>query len=198
MTPEERQLIESLATRIAATPVPEKDREAEDLIRTRIGSNPNALYILTQTALIQDMALQQASSQVQELQRRLAQEEHPQPSFLGRLFGGGGYAGASPSTSSPGVAPGMGSSFLRSAATTAAGVAAGALALEGIEALLGHHGGMGQGFMSGAGTDMMDSNPPELGYGVAPGDDNASVTDADYDDSADSGMDDSSMDDTSF
>ncbi|MDQ2898200.1 MAG: DUF2076 domain-containing protein [Acidobacteriota bacterium] len=220
MTPQERQLLESLATRIASTPVPEKDRDAEDLIRQRIGSNPNALYILTQTTLIQDMALQHANSQIQELQQRLArqseggssQEDHPRQSFLGRLFGAGGYAGGyagssyaapAPQTMSSGVpsgiAPGIGSSFLRSAATTAAGVAAGALAFEGIEALLGRHGGMGvgQGFMSGGGAGMMDSSPLDTGYDVSPGDDNASVTDADSDDLGDSSNDDSSNEDSS-
>lgn len=87
MTPKEQELLESLASRIANTPVPEKDREAEDLIRQRIGSNPNALYVLTQTVLIQDMALQQAKAQNQELQQRLSTpKEEQHTSFLGKLL----------------------------------------------------------------------------------------------------------------
>ena len=46
-------------------------------------------------------------------------------------------------------------SFLRSAATTAAGVAAGALAFEGIESLFGHGGGWGGGGL-GSGAPVVD------------------------------------------
>ncbi len=238
MTPQEKQLLDSLATRIANTPVPDKDREAEELIRQRIGSNPNALYILTQTALIQDMALQHANAQVQDLQQRLAhqseggsrQEDQPHQSFLGKLFGTGGetrqaapapppaYAGAAPSSGLSSV-PSAGSSFLRSAATTAAGVAAGALAFEGLEALMGQHGGMGMGqsFMGGGFGGQPGFQSPSAGetvinnYYDSPddrdsagtsdsstdtGDDSdVSSTDADYDDSGDSSSGDSSSGD---
>ncbi|HEX6493952.1 MAG TPA: DUF2076 domain-containing protein [Acidobacteriaceae bacterium] len=55
-------------------------------------------------------------------------------------------------------APGGGSSFLRSAATTAAGVAAGALAFEGVESLMhgfGHAAGFG-GYGGGLGSGLGD------------------------------------------
>jgi hypothetical protein len=67
-----------------------------------------------------------------------AQPGYAQPQTAGGMFGGG--------------AGGGGNSFLRSAATTAAGVAGGALLFEGISSLFGHGfagglGGMGMGGM---------------------------------------------------
>lgn len=249
MTPQERELLESLATRIANTPVPEKDREADDLIRQRIGSNPNALYILTQTVLIQDMALQQAKAQIQELQQRVAgsneggsSKEGQHTSFLGKLFGSGAEPPHAPPAppppaqtggqqfgapqyyppAAPQAGGGMGSSFLRSAATTAAGVAAGALAFEGIQSLLGHHGGMGQGLMGGGFGDSglahspgneyvtnnyydssrdHDAQTSNAGYDTTSDDStqagNDTLTDADSDTSAEDSADFGGSDDTS-
>ena len=54
MTPEERAMLTDLADKIARTPAPAHDPEADDFIRTNIGNRPDALYILTQTTLIQN------------------------------------------------------------------------------------------------------------------------------------------------
>lgn len=225
MTPQERDMLESLANRIANTPVPQKDPEADALIRERIGSKPDALYVLTQTTLIQEMALNQANQRLHELQEQLDQQRGTQAnpehtSFLGRLFGGtarpaqapyappppqyapqGQYAAGygQPSYGAPQYTqpPGAGSSFLRSAAQTATGVAAGALAFEGIEALLGHHGGWGGGgsFLGGAPNETIVNNYYEepssgddrrnfadTGYDDANSNDATDVNDADYSD----------------
>lgn len=172
MTPQERSLIEDLASKVAQANVGQKDTEAETLIQQEIGARPDSLYKLVQTVLVQNMALEQAKAQINDLQQKVATaQSHPAAptSFLGSLFGSHstpapppppqrgyqaappGYAPPPPGYAPPGYAPaagpaaaGGGSSFLKSAATTAAGVAAGALAFEGIESLL--HGGMGGGF----------------------------------------------------
>jgi hypothetical protein len=111
MTDEERRLIEGLADRIRSAPAPQVDRDADDLIRRTIGSRPDALYILTQTALIQEMALNQAKAQIEELKRQSAQPGGG--SFLGsnqpaRSWGNdtrvqqpGGYQGSSYQSSAP-------------------------------------------------------------------------------------------------
>jgi uncharacterized protein len=81
----------------------------------------------------------------------------------------GGWQTAPPAYApAPGAAPAGGgaSSFLRSAATTAAGVAAGALAFEGIESLIhgfGHQGGVGgmgggSGFLQQPGGETIVNN----------------------------------------
>jgi hypothetical protein len=169
MTPEERGLLTDLANKISQTPPPPIDKEAEEFIRTRIGSRPDALYLMTQTVLVQNLALQQAQQQIQQLQQNAsASGSQGSSSFLGRTTGTTapmsappqtGYAGAPGSGQAyqappPAASPSGGSSFLRSAAQTAAGVAAGALAFEGIRSLFGGMGGFGEphlgsGFLGG-------------------------------------------------
>ena len=73
MTPEESKMLNDLADKIAKTPSPAHDPEAEQFIRTRIGSRPDALYFMTQTVLIQNLALDQARQQIQELQQHAGQ-----------------------------------------------------------------------------------------------------------------------------
>jgi hypothetical protein len=80
MTEQEKQLIEELAKRIQSAPAPQIDRDADDLIRRGIGSRPDALYILTQTVLIQEMALNQAKARIDQLTREAPQAS---TSFLG-------------------------------------------------------------------------------------------------------------------
>lgn len=156
MTPDERTLLTDLADKIAQTPAPPKDKEAEELIRTRIGSRPDALYLMTQTVLIQNLALQHAQQQIQELQQR---STTPVP-----VGGGSSFLGQQPSAARnptysqappqpyPSANPSGAPSFLRGAAQTAAGVAAGALAFEGIRSLFSHPGyGGGFGGFGGGG-----------------------------------------------
>jgi hypothetical protein len=168
MTPEEQTMLGDLIDRVLQTRLTEKDPEAEQLLNQQLGRNPDALYILAQTVLVQKYALEQAQAQLHQLQQA------PQParatSFLGNLLGhhdpappppppppqpGYGTAPyAQPWSQVPSYAPappafGGGSSFLRTAATTAAGVAAGALAFQGIESLMHGFGGQPSGLAGG-------------------------------------------------
>ncbi len=196
MTPQESTMLNDLVTKIRQTQLPEKDEEAEQFLKQNLATTPDAQYILAQTVLVQNIALDQAKAQMQQLQERLQQAESQFPppppppqqhtSFLGSLLGRHdapppqqsfspqGFPprpAAAPQYYPPAPAyapdysaappPSAGSSFLRSAATTAAGVAAGALAFEGVESLLhgfghGGGGGFGDGF-SGVGV----GNRPE-------------------------------------
>jgi hypothetical protein len=83
MTDQERQMIQALAKRIQDAPAPQIDRDADDLIRRTIGARTDALYILTQTVLIQEMALTQAKAQIDELKQRVASAGESSSSFLG-------------------------------------------------------------------------------------------------------------------
>ena len=89
MTPQEEQLLNSLVERINQTQLQEKDPDAEALLNQSLGANPDAIYVLAQTVLVQNIALEQAKAQVAQLQQ---QQSRPQPahatSFLGRLLGG--------------------------------------------------------------------------------------------------------------
>src|SRR5215472_17158416 len=86
MTAQEQQLISSLAERIKNAPAPEIDRDAYDLILHTIGTRPDALYILTQTVLLQEMALSQAKQQIDQLKSQPAPQQ--QASFLPGSQGG--------------------------------------------------------------------------------------------------------------
>ena len=176
MTPQEQQLLEGLTARINQTVLNEKDPDAEQFIQQSLGRNPDALYILAQTVLVQQYALDQAKQQLDQLKQQAQQPKHT-GSFLGNLLGltdqpaqptpppppqyapvnnpapPPQYYGA-PQYAQSAYAPGysQGGGFLRSAMQTATGVAAGALAFEGIESLMhgfGQHAGYGPGLGGG-------------------------------------------------
>ncbi len=202
-------MLTSLAQRVNQTQLQEKDPDAANLLGHELGANPDALYILAQTVLVQDIALQQAKAQVTALQQQVQQAQQQPPahatSFLGGLFGRhdselpaqppqmptaqpaaappyqpvpqyappqaqyvappppppyGQPAYVQPQYGAPQyVAAPMGQpSFLRGAMQTAAGVAAGALAFEGVESILhgfgGHGYGGGMGGFGGGGFGM--------------------------------------------
>jgi uncharacterized protein len=180
VTPQEEQLLNSLVERVNQTQLQEKDPDAEALLNNGLGSNPDSHYILAQTVLVQKYALEQAQAQLTQAKEQIEQmQQHPEPkhatSFLGNPLGRNdapappppppqSYA-QQPGQPYPPYAPvsgygapqygpptGMGGGgFLQNAMQTATGVAAGALAFEGIESLMhgfGHavgYGG-GQGF----------------------------------------------------
>jgi uncharacterized protein len=203
MTPDERQMLADLASKVAQTPAPPKDPEAEEFIRSHIGSRPDALYLMTQTVLIQNLAIEQAQHQIEELKQQSPQAARPSAggSFLGTppprgggpSYGGGQYAPPPPPQYAPpspaGPSPGSGPSFLRGAAQTAAGVAAGALAFEGIRSLFSHPGyGGGFGGLGGAPIEetvvnnYYDGPPHEAGQQFADMNDSGQLQDASYDD----------------
>jgi hypothetical protein len=192
MTPQERDLITHLLSRLGQAGGQPKDPEADALIRQAVAAQPDAPYYLVQTVLIQDMALSQAQSRMHDLEQQLA-APRPAPSqptsFLGGLFGGGNAAAGGgsvppagpwgrpaagpqspppqwqspaqpqPMTGQPMMGQPMmgqpmmgqpmmsqspfggGSSFLRQAAATAAGIAGGALLFQGIQSMFGAHAG---------------------------------------------------------
>jgi hypothetical protein len=173
MTPQEEAMLNDLIGRVQQTQLTEKDPDAEQLLNQQLGRNPNALYILAQTVLVQKYALDQATAQIDQLRQQPVPAPARTTSFLGNLLGHRegappppppvpppGYGESPygqqpwnqvPSYGTPSYGPPppqQGPSFLRSAATTAAGVAAGALAFEGVESLLhgfGHPSGFGGG-----------------------------------------------------
>jgi len=217
MTSQEEQMLNSLVERVNSTQLSEKDTDAEELLQRGFAGHPDAVYVLAQTVLVQNIALEQAHAQLAQAQQQVQQLQQQPPkatSFLGGLLGHhdpapppapvytppaapqyqnppaqnppfqpvntGSYPSqpqyspqyAPPYQGQPYGAPGMQAapvyveqpSFLRSAAQTAAGVAAGALAFEGVEALL--HGGYGH---PGLGMGMGGWGMPGVGFGMGPG-----------------------------
>jgi hypothetical protein len=179
MTAQEQQMLQGLVDRVSQAKLEEKDPDAEQFIQGTLGRNPDALYVLSQTVLVQEYALNQAQKQMADLRAQLAQARPQEPrhsgSFLGNLLGRHDepqpaappppFPPSQPQYAGPGVGPGLaypsggypipnapapqGGGFLRSAMQTATGVAAGALAFEGIESLMhgfGHAAGYGTEF----------------------------------------------------
>jgi hypothetical protein len=213
MTPEERDLIAGLFARLRDADTAPKDREADEFIRRLTAELPAAPYLMAQTILVQEHALQNAQARIAELERQCAEARQPAPqqggSFLGGLIGGGpwgrradagaqpppgwsqaapapagsvpqagyappAYGAASPYPTSAAMPPSAGGGFLRSALTTAAGVAGGALLFQGIEGLLGHNAGafgpaLGSGYGGGAGTNVVEENVTNNYYGSGGG-----------------------------
>ena len=189
MTPEEHNLISGLFDRLRNVNPVQKDQEAEQLIKQSTAAQPDSPYLLVQTLLVQEHALNNAQVRIQQLEKQVAQAPQQGQSssqgsggFLSGLFGhhsdpapqpaqqssaippqqlpqNPAYAqNAPPYPSTVNMAPSAGGGFLRSALTTAAGVAGGAVLFQGIENLLGHNSGPfgpslggGGGFFGGGG-----------------------------------------------
>ena len=94
MTPEEQQAITGLFDRMRDFSAPEKDREAEALINQCVRTFPDASYMLVQSTLTQEHALEAGNYRLQELEERarILEEKLQRPSgsgsFLGRMFAG--------------------------------------------------------------------------------------------------------------
>jgi hypothetical protein len=91
MTPQESKMLEDLIARVDATRLEEKDPEAAQHVDQWIARNHDAAYILAQTVLVQNYALEQAKQQIQRLQQQAQQQPassgSKSGSFLGALFG---------------------------------------------------------------------------------------------------------------
>jgi hypothetical protein len=159
MTPQERLLVGELFDRLTRLEAAPRDAEAERAIVDGLARAPNAIYPLVQTVLVQDEALKRADARIRELSgedigapagggfldsMRQALTGRPAvtsvPSVRQSVSGqpdprwnsGGAFAAGVPAPSG---------SFLGTAAASAAGVIGGALLLNTISSMFGHHGG---------------------------------------------------------
>ena len=71
MTPHETALVTILLERLKKTDSPDKDAEAETLIRQTTAEQPDSAYHLVQTVLIQDLSLHAAQNRIAELEKSL-------------------------------------------------------------------------------------------------------------------------------
>ena len=207
MQQQERDLISGLFGRLQQFENQPRDAEAERLIADYVSRQPSAVYLLTQTAIVQEEALKQAKARIAELESKASES-----SFLGSAPKIGPWGSApsapqqapaprapwQPAPAAPQAAPyaqqapmgapaGGGGSFLRTALTTAAGVAGGALLFQGISSMFGHS--TGQAFANPA-MNPSSLLPPDqlsssdLGQNMAAADNYDSTSDdSDFDDS---------------
>ena len=69
MTPQEQKLIQGVADRLRNANLTERDPDAESYIQKEIGAQPDSTYILTQAVIIQEHALKQAQTQIENLKK---------------------------------------------------------------------------------------------------------------------------------
>ncbi|WP_428660422.1 DUF2076 domain-containing protein [Reyranella sp.] len=206
MQQQERDLIADLFGRLQQFENQPRDPEAERLIANYVSRQPSAVYLLTQTVIVQEEAMKQAKARIAELESKASET-----SFLGSApkigpWGSAPRAPQAPAAPAPwqaapaapqaapsgqqapmGAPAGGGGSFLRTALTTAAGVAGGALLFQGISSMFGHS--TSQAFANPAMNpssllppDQLSS--PDYGQDVAAADTYDSTSDnSDFDDS---------------
>lgn len=153
MTPYESEQLCRFLHQLREARVGARDADADRMIRDAVRDNPDAAYLLVQRTMLLEQALNNAKTQIAQLQQQRSPARDSEPGgFLGRndpwatgseaergrakVPGAAAYQAPS---STPASGPvGGGSSFLGNLATTAAGVVAGSFLFRGIEHLLGH------------------------------------------------------------
>lgn len=146
----DRQAIEELFVRLSEVErqEPPRDSEAERFIRDRISRQPSAPYLMAQTIVVQESALQEAQRRIQELE-----QSRTEPQGRGLVSG---IFGSTQNTARTGTVPSVSRAkastpesmspvqggrggFLAGAAQTAMGVAGGLLLGNFIAGMLGGH-----------------------------------------------------------
>ena len=92
MTPDERELILDFFSRVAEQGAADKDRAAEALISQELRRNPDAAYLLVQTAIVYEHQLAELEDRVRDLEQQVAGRDVPDAddgrgSFLGGRLG---------------------------------------------------------------------------------------------------------------
>lgn len=118
MTPEERTLLSDLFRHLRDAEGQPRDVDADSFIRQAVQSQPLAPYFMAQTILVQQQALTNAQTRIEDLERQLkeAQSKAAQPapasggSFLSNALGlgrspWGGSRSDAPGANPPPVAP---------------------------------------------------------------------------------------------
>ncbi len=116
MDANDRELITGLFSRMQGMRGIEKDAEAAQLIARETADNPDAAYLLTQSVLVQEQALQAANARIQELEAQIAdqsQQGAQQPVTASEVDGAGTNGSTSfarrPRSTGRGALGGMGS-----------------------------------------------------------------------------------------
>lgn len=127
MTPQEKELIQSVAAKLQKSPESKKDADAEQLINTEIGAQPDAIYKLTQAVLVQEMALKQLKEKNDYLEKNAEYyKEESNRGTMSRMFGGSRQDPPQP-PQPPARQPSAFGGFMQTAAGVAAGMVAGSV-----------------------------------------------------------------------
>ena len=172
MNIQEHEQLTRFLQELALARVGLKDADAERLIQESCSRQPDAPYLLVQRSLLLEQVLKNIEAENSRLRKELEDARGTGGSFLNANAWGNSVAASSvPNTISNTVpqvavpplqsAPPQtnssswgGSGMLGTVATTAAGVVAGSFLFQGIEHLMGNHGG-GSGFAGGHNSSLM-------------------------------------------
>ena len=210
MTPQERSMLGDFLGKLTSVHNINKDSEADSMIRQAMSAQPDAGYILVQNMLLMQHTLTEMNAKIKQLeeQQSHSSSQNNNSSFLGAQSQNAvrSYFGSattpSPAQQQPQQAyygqpqqqqsSGFGD-FMRSAGTTAAGVAGGMLLFDGVSSLFGGHSisGFGGGYENTGGTTINNNyySEPQADTGS---NDFLGSSDVDnvFDNSSDSGFDD--------
>ena len=170
MTLEEQTLITRAFDRLSAVAPVTKDRDAERLIQQRCDRLPDAPYLLVQSLLVQEQALDHLRDRLEQLEaaanRAGLTGEQPSSFLSAYRTPPSASAGSVPAVAQTDAArarqyddrpaepaPSRAGGFLASALTTASGVAGGMLLTDGLRELFGGHATSGLAERSTARAD---------------------------------------------
>ena len=141
MNEQEKGMIEGLFQRLqqAESQMGKRDAEAEALINGFMTRQSAAPYLLSQVVLVQEQGLKNLQTQVEDLERQLAERPQGGGGFLGSLFGGGSQP-ADPAAPRPAASGGWSNSPAGAQGLTRGGA----------NAFQPQPGAQGGGFMAGA------------------------------------------------
>lgn len=171
MNEQDRQAIDGLFAKLgeAERQSGPRDAEAEGFIAQRVAQQPAAPYLMAQTIVMQDYALQQAQARISELEQQ-AQVQEERPASGGGLFGSLFGSGQPPRRSPVPSMPRPGSPFGAAAAQQGYGQQPGAPGYQGMQ-----QGGLQQGmpgrpgFGGGFGGGGFLAGAAQTAMGVAGG-----------------------------
>ena len=108
MTPDEHRMIEDFFGRLESQGTPDKDRDAERLIADELRRNPDAAYMLVQTALVYEHQFGEMEQRIRDLEEQVAnagRASQPQGSFLGGRLGSRSATATASSSAGFGASP---------------------------------------------------------------------------------------------
>jgi uncharacterized protein len=103
MTPDEQRMIQDLFQRLTSQGGVAKDPQAERLISNALRSNPDAGYMLVQTALVYEHNMNEQELRIRDLEDQIAQMQQSQNAAPA----GGSFLGGRIGTPSRGAVPGV-------------------------------------------------------------------------------------------
>ena len=95
MTPEERQMLGGLFQRVNSAAATQRDPEAESFINDAVRAAPHSPYVLAQTVLVQQQALEAAANRISMVRPKFPSMSQRSPSMSQRTISSQASSGVS-------------------------------------------------------------------------------------------------------